>query len=114
MKIITFISDLANFDVLKTTTPLSTEDIMKARIELDPILVRFLQGIMDKVSFSQKTHPLSDLWTSCLNTMVVTQAYENEYLLKTPCYQDVSIITPILQFQSIRTLMNMVWIMIMF
>ena len=113
MKIIAFISDLAKFDVLKTTTPLSTEDIMKARIELDRILASFLREIMYNVSFSQETHPLSDLWTSRLNTMVVTQAYENEYLLKTPCYQDVSIITPILQFQSIQTLMNMVWIMIM-
>ena len=101
--IITFISFLAKYDVLKVAIPLSEAAIMNAMTDLDPILEDVLRKITYHVSLIEVAHPLSDLWRVRLNPATVTQSFENDYLLNVPCYP-----APLLQYASIRRMLKMV------
>lgn len=56
--IITFISFLAKYDVLKVAIPLSEAAIMNAMTDLDPILEDVLRKITYHVSLIEVAHPL--------------------------------------------------------
>ena len=85
---------------------------MKAMIDLDPILEDVLREIMYHTPLVEVAHSLSDLWRVRLNPATVTQSFENEYLLKVPCYPDMAILAPLLQYASIRCMLKMVLLVI--